>query len=271
MADYNPNAAPEEESGPPEAVSSGLEIVKSVAEGIEDDGDAGVLGAVGGGIDIYKGFSELQKGETGAGLSDLAGGSSGVTDGVMSFIKAAAEEGGPAATAAEDVGGPAGMVGGLISGVKDIMDGEDTYSQAKTTDQGSAGIGKELKGGLEVGGALLAPVLATMGIGVGAGMGMEEATKSSGILNQPGVVDGNGNPIAATGSDVAANIGQKVAEWIDPTVLKDDGRGIAHQGGSSTMATLAGAGATAAATPLAMMLDMVGTGAAGWQWLKKEL
>jgi hypothetical protein len=212
---------------------------------------------------------------------------------------------GGGADLAEKASSASGIVGGalgVVQGGEDINTGLDDYEKGRTANAQSKGIGEVAQGGLEVGSGIattlveVAPgealglgasvdgaaaltgagaasvggaVLGAGAAGVAAGIGMNEATEKSGLFHESGVVGPDGKPINQSGSDVAAEFGNNVAQWIDPSRVEENG--AFHSGGQSTMAQLAGGAATLAATPVALAADVAGTATAGWNWLKSEL
>jgi hypothetical protein len=211
-------------------------------------GIGGVLGILGGGEDINQGFNDLNSKDN-----------TTQTTGGLEVGKGALEVAGGAAT----------TYGALAGG--SIGLGADIGAVGAATGATAAAAG-----GL---------ILGAAAAGVGAGIGMESATKSSGLLHEDGVVGPDGKPINESGADKVADWGTQVSQWIDPSKTNDNGS--FHAGGGtgpglldgnfsmaglqSSAATAGGLAATLAGTPVALGMDIAGTGVAGWNWLKSKL
>jgi hypothetical protein len=107
-------------------------------------------------------------------------------------------------------------------------------------------------------------VLGGAALGIGSGMGMEKATKYSGLYK-----DAQGN--AMTGSDFAAKQGNALAQWIDPNQGTTTNGGLQDglfsgnfslAGARHTAGFLGGIAGTLAGVPAAAGMDLLGTGAA---------
>jgi hypothetical protein len=98
---------------------------------------------------------------------------------------------------------------------------------------------------------------------------MEAATKGSGMLTASGVTGADGKAVKESGADRAADWGQQVAEWIDPSTASADG--TFRSGGQSALAQTAGVATSLLATPVAAALDIAGTADSAYNWIKREL
>ena len=202
---------------------------------------------------------------------------------VLSLLGAITKEGGHHAHVFPGLGPVGGVMGGIAAAdeaSQEFHEGhylngalrsaqsaaEFTAAGAETYAMFAAAPGSTLAGGAAAG--TLGAVLGGAALGIGGGMGIEEATRYAGVYR-----DDHNRPV--TGAEIAAGWGNSVAQWIDPAKGNDVNGGseagllqgnFSAQGLRSSVATAAGINTTIIGQAAGLGIDAMGTCAAGWKW-----